>query len=159
MKKYILIITFCLIGSQTIGQSFNLGVNIGIPTGDAEDFYTFVTGADVNYLWEVSDNFDAGIASGFDIYFGEDTDFFEVDNSTLVPIAVAGRLALSDGFTLGADLGYGFFLDDDSDGGFYYRPLLGYDVGEKSQLTASYRAVTKDGFTFSGLTLGFIFSL
>lgn len=140
--------------------SFNVGVNAGIPTGDAKDGYTFALGLDVNYLFEVSDAFEVGPSVSYLTYFGDEIGGFDIDNASFLPISAAARFAAGDAFTLGADLGYALGLSPDgNDGGFYYRPMVGYDISENFMLQATYSGVSVDGGTFSSFGLGAVFGL
>lgn len=46
-----------------------------------------------------------------------------------------------------------------NDGGFYYRPIVGYKIGDDSQLNISYSGVSVNGGTFSNIGLGVMFGL
>jgi hypothetical protein len=73
------------------------------------------------------------------------------------PAAVAGRLNFP-GLTVGLDLGYAVGLNDGNDGGFYYRPQLGFrflGVG----LIASFQGINMDGGEMSSVNLGVEFGL
>ena len=165
MKKLVLIVAFALIGSSAFGQGFNLGLNLGFPTGDAGDAYTFTIGVDLHYMWDVSDTFTAGVASGYSHFLGDEIDLgsfgtIDVDDAGFIPLAAAGRLSLSDSFVLGADLGYAIGVSPDgNDGGFYYRPMLGYNISDSMQITASYRGVSVDGGSIDAVTAGINFAL
>jgi hypothetical protein len=167
MKKLMLLAAIAVFGLTSVNaQNFNAGVTAGIPIGDFSDAYTFNVGLDVNYLWEVSDDFEAGVASGFNQSFGDDqeitllgqTTTLSVDDFQYIPIAAAGRFNASDDFQVGADLGYAVAVGE-GDGGFYYRPMVGYNVGETTQITLSYRGVSADGGSFSTVNAGVNFSL
>lgn len=59
---------FALLGfaasAQTTGQ-FKIGANVGIPVGYASDLSSFTMGVDAAYQWRVVENFDLGIATGY----------------------------------------------------------------------------------------------
>lgn len=78
-----------------------------------------------------------------------------------LPIAASGRFNASEDFSIGADLGYALGINEGNDGGFYYRPIVGYNLSEKAQLNLSYTGVSiKDAdFTWSTINLGVLFSL
>lgn len=129
MKKLILIIAIALVGFTTNAQNFNLGVSGGLPVGDASDAFSFSAVLDASALWEVSEEFYAGVATGFIYSFGDsiDTGFGSVDfdDFGFLPVAAAGRYALSEEFVLGADIGYALGITpSEADGGFYYAPRL-----------------------------------
>ena len=79
MKKYILTIVFVLLvislQAQVDRTNFRAGINAGIVTGDASDFYNFNLGIDVLHIWGLSKVIDLGFATGFNNAFGEEESF------------------------------------------------------------------------------------
>ncbi|CAL2064368.1 outer membrane beta-barrel protein [Tenacibaculum sp. 190524A05c] len=166
MKKFLLAIAMVAFGFTANAQDgeFNAGVNLGLPIGDVSDFYSFTIGAEVNYLFSVSDDFKVGPSVGFTQFFGSDVEVLGVTvegaDASFMPLAAAGRFAVSEEFTLGADLGYAIGLSPDgNDGGFYYRPMVGYNISENVMLQATYSGVSVDGGSFSNIGLGVMFGL
>ncbi|CAL2084464.1 OMP_b-brl domain-containing protein [Tenacibaculum sp. 190524A05c] len=162
MKKFLLTIAMVAFGFAANAQDgeFNAGVNLGLPTGDVSDAYSFAVSAEVNYLFSVSDDFKVGPSLGFANFFGKDVGGVTVDSASFLPLAAAGRFAVSEEFTLGADLGYGIGISPDgNDGGFYYRPMVGYNIAENIMLQATYSGVSVNGGTFSNIGLGVMFGL
>ncbi|MFH6769753.1 hypothetical protein V8G56_13450 [Gaetbulibacter aquiaggeris] len=159
MKNLILYSTIILIAFSAYGQRFSIGSNLGAPVSDAHDFYSFIIGIDANY-WFVSDKFSAGIATGFNFFLsnelkGNNSGFY-LENASFVPIAFASRFDLSDKFILGADVGYAIGVGND--GGFYYRPIFGYNISDSVQLTLSYRGISTDGLSVDAVTVGVNYS-
>jgi len=145
-------------------QNFNAGISAGLPIGDAGDFFTFNVTLDVNYLWEVSEDFKAGIATGYSNSFGDSVDggvfgSIDIPDVQFLPIAGAGRFNVSDDFIIGADLGYALGINDGNDGGFYYAPRAQYSVSETIDVVAAYRGVSIEGGSFDVITLGVEFGL
>ena len=164
MKKTVLFIALLISGLAVQAQEgFNLGINFGLPTGDASDISSFSLGIDANHLWSVADSFDAGVATGFTNAFGKTQEIVgfdvEFDDVQFLPLAAAGRFHASDRFRVGADLGYAIGLNDGNDGGFYYRPLVAYGITEKIEANFSYTGISLDGGTWSTLVLGFMVNL
>ena len=161
MKKLVLCIALAIFGFANVNaQGFKLGANVGIPVGDASDVSSFTIGVDVNYLWEASEAFDAGIAVGFtNNFLKSEWDDYGFSDVQFLPIAAAGRFSVSEGFKIGADLGYAIGIDDGNDGGFYYRPMAGFDVSENIEINLSYSGVSVDGGTWSVISLGIMFGL
>jgi len=169
MKKLLFVAVFAVFGlSNVSAQDFNAGISAALPMGDAGDAYSFGVNVDANYLWEVSDGFKAGIASGFHHYFGEEQSFtilgqtvtVDAEDASFLPIAAAGRFSVSDQFTLGADLGYAVGISPDgNDGGFYYAPKVQYSVSDAIDIVAAYKGVSLDGGSFDAVTLGIEFGL
>lgn len=154
MKKLVLMLSIFLITglSNTFAQNnFRYGANIGIPVGDA-DGYDLQVGADLAYMFEVRQGFGVGPMLGYTNFL---SDSFSV---SFMPVAVTGRYGLIEAFFVGADLGYGISLEDGLDGGFFYRPKVGYEFGSVVGLV-SYSGISVKGGTFSSINLGVEFGL
>lgn len=163
MKKLLLAIVIIALGFSASAQNgnFNVGVNLGLPTGDAGDFYTFGLGLEVNYLFEVSETFDVGPSISYTHFFGDDVAGIEIDDASFLPIAAAARFNASEKFVIGADIGYAVGISpSENDGGFYYKPLVGFNVSEQVMLQAYYSGVNVDGGTnFDSFGIGAMFKL
>jgi len=160
MKKIILslLAVFAFGAAQAQDGGFKAGVHLGLPMGDAGDVYSFNFGLDVAYMWAISDDFQAGVTTGYSYFSGKELDFgdgtFKV-NGAFIPVAASGQYSFSDNFFGGADLGYALYAGDgDGDGGFYYQPKVGYQT-EKFEVYASYKGISADGATISTVGLGF----
>ena len=70
----------------------------------------------------------------------------------------AARFMASEKFMLGADLGYALGMNEGNDGGFYYRPMAGYNVSAQFQVNLSYIGVSVDGGSWSTINLGASYS-
>ena len=166
MKKVLLSVVMLVFAVSVNAQkgNFSAGVNLGLPTADASDGYSFALGAEVNYLFDVSSDFKAGVSASYLTFFGKDIDFLgttiEIENAAVLPIAGAVRYLASDKFSIGVDLGYAIGISPDgNDGGFYYRPLIGYNLSEKMELNASYSGISVEGGTIANFGLGLMFKL
>lgn len=163
MKKLILCVAFALIGLSASAQngSFSLGASGGFVTGDTSDFFSYSFSVDATYLFEMSDQFDLGIATSYLSYIGKDKVLgisVDIDNGSFLPIAGAARYNASEKFVLGTDLGYAIGISpSDNEGGFYYRPMIGYNISDRTQITASYTGISKDGTTFANFGFGLMF--
>ncbi len=160
MKKVLIIIALAFFGFTSVQAQeggAKLGLHFGLPIGDAGDISSFNVGFDAAYMLNVADSFQIGPLVGYSHYFGKEYDILGTtvkgDDIQFVPIAGSARFFASEDFFFGADLGYAIGIDDGNDGGFYYRPKLGYGLGPVS-LIASYSGVSSDGNSFSSLNLG-----
>jgi opacity protein-like surface antigen len=166
MKKFIFaavaVFAFAFSANAQDGK-FEVGVNAALPIGDAGDLYTFSIGIDAAYMWNVSEQFDAGVATGFTNAFGDEVSILgitvEAEDAQFIPLAGSARYNVSSDFFLGADLGYAIGINDGNDGGFYYRPKVGYNVSEKVSLNLSYTGIAVDGGSFDTIGLGVMFGL
>jgi len=163
MKKLCIVAVVAIFSFTSINAQggFNIGANLGLPTSDAGDFYSFVAGAEANYLFEISDEFKVGPSVSYINYFGDTFLGFDFPDASFLPIAAAARYNVSEKFVAGADLGYAIGINPNgNDGGFYYRPLVGYNVSEKIMLQATYSGVSiSGGGTFGNFGVGAMFSI
>jgi hypothetical protein len=149
-----------LIGFSVNAQNFNLGVSAGLPSGDFSDAYSFSAHIDASYLYEVSEGLTVGGASGFLYALGDSVGMFDFEDVGYIPIAVAGRYAVAEGFVVGADVGYGIGVAPSGiDSGFYYAPRAQYSFSDMASVVIAYRGVSVTGGSFDFLTLGVEFKL
>ena len=166
MKKVLLVAFVAIMGVSSINAQegvLNGGLNVGIPTGDANDFYSVTLGAELNYMFPVADGFTLGPSVQYSHFFGKDVDFgavtVDTPDASFLPISGAARFNVSDKFVVGANLGYAVGLSDDLDGGFYYRPVVGYKIGDTTQLNVSYSGIANDGVDVNSISLGVMFGI
>ena len=166
MKK-LFIVAIAALGfafSAQAQEGFGAGVNLGLPVGDLDDAYGFNIGIDAQYLGAVSETFYAGGTVGYSRYFGKTYDIapgVEIDpeDISFLPIAAVAKFMVTEDFSIGTDLGYAVSLKDEIDGGFYYRPKLGYRIADAIELNLSYAGISLDGATASTLNMGVMFQL
>ena len=158
MKK--LLLTLMIVCSMGICNSFaqvtkdfKVGVHAGIPVGDMADFSDYNAGADVAYLFGLAGIVELGPLVGYSRYFVDDVDL----DASFLPVAASGRIDLGPIFA-GLDLGYAVGLNDGNDGGFYYRPKIGFGFLGLN-LVGSYSAISMDGEEVSSVNLGLEFGL
>lgn len=103
---------------------FKAGVAAGVPVGDASDASSFNLGVDLRAQYLFNPNFAIGGVSGYNHFFGKDG----VDDFGLIPVAGFARYYFApEGLFFGADLGYGFLTNVESNaGGLYVNPHIGY---------------------------------
>ena len=120
MKKIMLLAAFAVFSFTSVNAQGELraGLNVGTTIGDFSDGYGIGFGLDATYLFEVSEDFKVGGATGFQSISGDTiessqtvagitvTQEVEFDNFNYIPLAAAGRFMASDAFVLGADVGY-----------------------------------------------------
>lgn len=162
MKKIMLFsLAVCFAGLSYVQAQgdFKAGIHAGLPIGDAGDLATFALAVDLGYLFDVSDQFQAGPTVGFSHSFGDEIGGFEIDDIQFLPIGGAGRFNISDEFSLGADLGYAVGINEGNDGGFYYSPRAAYAVSEMVDIVLAYRGVAVDGGSWDIISLGVEFDL
>lgn len=154
MKKLLLLGLLAIFGlSPFYAQTnFNIGVHAGVPMGDIEDISSFEGGVDLAYRFTFVDIVEVGPLVGYSHFFGDD----DFDDLNYIPIAASGRLGLPQTFFAGFDLGYAIALEEDADGGLYYRPQVGFQFLNFA-LLLSYSGIAEDDIDVGALTLGIEF--
>ena len=162
MKKVILVFGLML-SSIAASAQFSVSVNAGLPVSDVEDYSSFALSGDVGYSFATESNLMLGVSAGFLNYFGKDYEVLgatiEAESIQYIPVAGSLMYRLTDSFSAGSKLGYAFGVDDDNDGGFYYKPMLSYVVGNATSLSLFYEGVSNDGINANNVGLGFTFGL
>lgn len=146
--------------------NFKVGIHAGLPTGTLSDAYSFNLGLDIAYLWNVSDIIKLGATTGFSNYFGKEINgsiwgqsySIDIEDAQIIPVAATAKFNVAQRFFIGTDLGYAFFIGDDtSTGAFYYQPKVGYDFN-KSELYLSYKGMSQDGTNIGSVNLGYAYN-
>lgn len=159
MKKVILLATLLVSTLSINAQDFNVGISGALPLDDAEEFSTFGFNLDANYLWNLTEKFDAGITAGYHHYFSDDPGGIDLDDFGFIPLAASGRFHVTEKFAFGGDFGYAFGATDTTDDGFYYAPKLQYGVTEAIDVVVAYRGINQDYGSFDSISLGIEFGL
>lgn len=161
---------------QAQNSNFKVGAYGGLPIGNSSPYYTYQIGVDGIYLTEVSRSFHFGFATGLsyavgDYYYrnhGDVVEEFQTANFAYVPLAASGRFILGE-FFIGADIGYAVSVTGKKaftpNGGFYFRPKVGYDFKlfnvfiSSSNVFAKHPSptdfmTTRHGIGFNAINLG-----
>lgn len=160
MKKLFLIAVITVFSMPVIqAQTFKIGGTIGLPTADASDFSTMVLGVDIYYYFtEVDALIQIGGTAGFRNFFGDEVNIGQqqvsFDDRQFLPLAAAGRVKLFGLFSGGVDVGYAIGIDEGNDGGFYARPVLGFDIADIIEINMSYETIANDGRTWGNFNVG-----
>ncbi|MCM4157682.1 hypothetical protein [Gramella sp. AN32] len=155
MKKHILLLvfTFSAFFNCYSQNEWRLELNAGANVGDYLNDTGISAGADVSYLIPITTKISIGPTTGFSRLFLNSSDDFN-----FLPIAASGRISLNNNIFIGTDLGYSIIWIDGWDGGFYYRPKIGYKFN-KFNLIGSYSTIDQNPETFSFAKLGVEFRL
>ncbi|MER3374171.1 MAG: hypothetical protein RIM83_05995 [Allomuricauda sp.] len=157
-----LAISFSTMAQYVDRTSFKAGLNAGLPVGDAGDASSFSLGLDLAYHIGASELLDVGFATGFIHAFGDTTSLsggavtVEYEDFQFLPVAGSLRIYPTYDFKLGADVGYAVGFNELNEGGFYLRPIIGYNITGNTELNVSYVNISND-WSFSIATLGILF--
>ncbi|WP_299171600.1 outer membrane beta-barrel protein [uncultured Allomuricauda sp.] len=100
-------------------NSYYAGVGVGVPSGSLGEAASFLYGAFGGYSFKVSKGFSAGPEVNYTHFVGKDRDFGDitVEGEGFDFLGVSARVdyRLSDTFGVGANYGYGTYLEENSD--------------------------------------------
>lgn len=163
MKKIVLLVvaitSFTMVKAQ-VGEGTNwlkMGIHGGLPVGDMSDISSFALGADLKYQFLDADSFAIGVSTGYTHYFGKDFGLVEASDMGIIPLAGLFRFYPTENFFLGTDIGYGFLTEGD-EGGFYYRPEIGYHDDEWN-IYGYYQSVATDGIEPTSIGIGINYNI
>ncbi|HRE52666.1 MAG TPA: transporter [Flavitalea sp.] len=178
MKKLQLLIVFgmlCIFGSldasaQSLSKKFSFGIGLegGLPTGDAKDAYNLAGGLTLRLAYQLGDGF-ATLTSGGIAFIPENLDGGDdMKVGLLIPVRAGYKYIIKDRFFVMGELGYGsfrqYYADENdelasvSDGGFLFAPSAGVQFNVL-EIGLRYESVSLPGGSLSsvGLRLGFNF--
>ena len=145
-----------LLCSTMYGQKgFRVEVGVGPVLGETRDYFSVNIQGKLYYLTNVTDRLDIGATSGFLLFLGSGSydGWFSDIPSGIIPVAVAGRMAVSEKVSIGIDIGYGIGILAE-DNGFYFSPMFAYNKSRNLAFTVSYSNVNASEFKFSSLLFG-----
>lgn len=175
MKNTYLILFMTLIFMKVNAQNegFSAEVNIGPTVGDAKEYFSYALQGNIYYMWNISQTIDLGLTTGVMVFLGEGNNYdgssglFGSIPDVFFPVAIAARTHFSDLIFIGLDAGYGISANvfgssegdfiEDGNGGFYLRPLLGFNLKEKLALILSFSSVKEKIDNSSTISLGLNF--
>ncbi len=101
-----------------------IGVNAGVPVGDASNFTSFKAGAELKGQVMINPHLGAGVTAGYNQYFGKNN----APDFGAIPLGAFLRYyAQSEGFFAGIDGGYTVFTNmSNNTGAAFLKPQIGY---------------------------------
>jgi len=165
MKNTLLALIFSLIGLGMYAQEgFKIGFHGGLPIDDFNDAVSLSLALDTGYMFALGEVVDLGLSTGFIHGFAEtfDSPEFVADlpNMQFVPLAASVRIWPSNSLSLGIDAGQAFGINEDNEGGLYYRPILGYLMGAYTELNVSYTTINMDNdLSWNSVNFGLLFTI
>ena len=143
-------------------EGFKIGIQGGLPIDDFNDEVSLMAALDVGYLWALNEVVDLGVATGFINGFKETFDSQEIvgdlPNMQFIPLAASVRVWPSNSLSFGGEAGQALGINEGNDGGFYYRPILGYLMGPYTEVNFSYTTIDLDGVKWNSVNLGILYT-
>ena len=155
MKKILLLICVLLSVHSFAQDQLNVGINGGVTIGNVEAVSSFAFGGDVNYLFDVAEDFVVGPSIGI-ISFSTEED---IEAITYLPLSASFIFhSIDDKFYVGGELGYAVSISD-VDSGFYIKPTVGYYISDSIKINAFYAGVRTSSPTFGYIGLGLTYDV
>ena len=161
MKRIVLCLLLLFGSGLYAQQGFKIGLNGGLPVNEeVNDIVSLVAGADLGYHYALGEVVDAGIMVGFINGFPEkfDSGGADLPHVQFLPLAASFRIWPSNSFSFGGDAGYAFGLNDGNEGGFYYKPLVGYLMGPQTEISLSYTGIAAERLSWATVNLGVLYT-
>ncbi len=164
MKKVIFTLVIATLGltavaqdSKSAGKTFkpSIGLEAGLPIGDAGDFSSFVVGASLQGEYMAAETVGLTLNAGYLNFSGKDG----AGSTGLIPVLAGAKFYFAEKFFGHAQAGLSFSTETGGGSAFTYAPGLGYQASEKFDITLKYQASTKNSFTtaFIGLRAAYNF--
>lgn len=132
MKKILLSAALAVLGlvsTNAQDSGFEAGLYVGVPVADIGDGTSVNIGATAGYYFEVIENLKVGGIVGYD-HFLVKSDYKDLGAKDVgfIPIAASAKYNFVESFFAGLDLGYAIGASEGNDGGFLYRPRVGWST-------------------------------
>lgn len=145
---------------------FSIGIDPGLPVGDASNGYSFAIGGDLKYSLPAAENFDVSLSAGYQTFIGKTItiDFDgqsasgKVPSLKAIPVKLAGRYNFNGSTGFFGEVGLGAaFIQDGGGTAFLYAPGIGYAMDGGFEVGVRYEGWSKNG-TFSQIGLRVAYS-
>ena len=162
MRRVVVSLVLIMAFVSTIKAQYtpNVAISLGVPVGDINKTTSLALALDGYYMKYINDSFDLGVTAGYAVYLGKD---YQAEGGTVkgssqsfLPIAAAFRYKFGAALSVGTDVGYAVGLGNN--GGFYYKPMVGYDVGEKGQIMLSLQGISADNPNANSIGIGYSYA-
>lgn len=161
MKRTILLLALAMFTTQLFAQDdendkafkFGVGGTLSVPLGDLKQSATYGVGVEALGVYNLGTNIAAFAQLGLNVFKGKATYSGDAPSILNIPL-LAGVRFKSDGFFIGAGVGYGRFNASGgvAQSGLMYSPQIGYDLGSyQILLHYSSTAVTGGNLSYAGL--------
>ena len=159
MKKILLLlVVLSAVAFNSFAQSsksdgsgkFSIGVDPGLPVGNASNFSSFAIGGDLKYSMPAAENFDVSLSAGYETFLGKTVTVDGVSgkyNSLKgIPVKIAGRYNFEGSNGFFGEVGFGAaFIQDGGGTAFLYAPGIGYAMDGGFEVGLRYEGWSKNG--------------
>lgn len=163
MKKSLATFTLMfLCGLCLAQQGFKLGVHGAVPVGDNQDVVSLVAGVDAGYMYALGEMIDVGAAvgfiNGFPEKYNQELGAEDLPHVQFLPLAASIRFWPSNSLSIGGDAGTALGINEGNEGGFYYKPTIGYLMGAQTEVSLSYTGISVEEADWATINLGLLYT-
>lgn len=135
--------------SSNDGGKFSIGVEAGVPVGDASNAYNFVIGGSLKFEAPIADALAATLTAGYSSFQGKTVTVLGVSGKVpaagFVPVKAGLKVGFSDAFYGEAQLGAAFSTQSGGGTAFAYSPGIGYKFSDAVDLGVRYEGWSHNG--------------
>ena len=136
-------------------NTFGVGVDYNMPTGNFGDYYKSAIGYNVNLMYPKSKQTAITVTANYASFAGKDFGFFSYSKADFIAAKFGFRYTTDVKVFIEPQFGYAL-LDDES--GLNYALNVGYSLTKNVDVSAKYEKIAvSGGFSFIGLKVGFNF--
>ena len=127
------------------GGKFSIGLEAGLPVGNASNFYNFVIGGSLKYAQPIATDVAFTISAGYSSFMGKTISGSKIQAAGFVPVKAGIKYNFVESFYGEAQLGAAFATQSGGGTAFVYAPGVGYNFGGGVDLGVRY-----EGWAHSG---------
>ena len=162
MKKVLLatmlFVGIAVSGFAQKGSNFSVGLEAGLPVGNASNAYSFVIGGSFKYEAPIATGTSFTLTAGYSSFQGKTVAGFKFPAAGFIPVKAGIKYFLADAFYGEAQLGAAFSTQKNGGTAFAYSPGIGYKFSDVLDLGVRYEAWSNNGTVGQiGARLGFTF--
>ena len=135
--------------AKSDGGKFSIGVDAGLPVGDAHKVSNFAIGGSLKYDHPIADQLFLTGSAGYTrfLYKSEIKDFVGKSGAGFIPVKAGLKYYFDDAFFAEGQLGAVFSTESGGGTGFAYAPGVGYSFAGGLEAGVRYEGWSKDGTT------------
>ncbi len=144
--------------AQKGGSQFSVGLEAGLPVGNASNAYTVAIGGSLKYEAPIATGTHFTLTAGYTSFQGKTIAGIKIPAAGFIPVKAGIKYFLADAFYGEAQVGAAFGTKSGSGTAFAYSPGVGYKFSDVIDLGVRYEAWSNNGTVGQiGARLGFTF--
>ena len=141
------------------GSKLNIGIEGGLPLGDASNGYTVIIGGSIKYEVPTGKNTFFTVSAGYNSFLANnELKEFGLGSEGFIPVKAGLKYYSDEGFFIEGQLGVVFSTESGGGHAFAYSPGIGYTLKGGFEVGFRYEGWVNDGTVSQlGLRLGYRF--